>query len=79
MDIVYRCKACSCRFQRIASCRAEIIASMRWRGQERNIPNLGSKVVLIEIIIWDAVLIWLNGDVSQDGESSDVTTYQKFA
>ena len=30
-------------------------------GSGRNVPNL---VVLIEIIIWDAVLIWLNDGVS---------------
>ena len=41
---------------------------MRWWDQEVNVPHLGSTehstVLLIEIIIWDAVLIWLNGGVS---------------
>ena len=45
------------------------LASFRaWVGREVNVPNLGlatqSTVVLIEIIIWDVVLIWLNGGVS---------------
>ena len=42
--------------------------SLRWWGQEGNVPNLGSTerstVVLIEIIIWDTVLIWLNEGIS---------------
>ena len=42
----------------------------RWWGQEGNVPNLGSTeqstVVLIEIFICDAVLIWLNGNVSSN-------------
>ena len=40
---------------------------MRWWRREVNVPNLSSTeqstVVLIKIIIWDAVLIWLNGSV----------------
>ncbi len=43
---------------------------MRWWRQEENVPNVGaieqSTLVLIEIIIWDAVLIWLNGGVSSN-------------
>ena len=38
-----------------------------WGRQEGNVQNLGSTeqftTVLIEIIIWDAVWIWLNGGV----------------
>ncbi len=41
---------------------------MRWWGWEVSVPNLGSSeqstVVLIEMIIWDAILISLNGGVS---------------
>ncbi len=46
---------------------------MRWWGLEVNVPRLGSTlqstVVLIKIIIWDAVLIWLNGSVSSQVDS----------
>ena len=41
---------------------------MRWWGREINVPNLSSTdqsiVVLVEVIIWDAVLIWFNASVS---------------
>ena len=43
---------------------------MMWWGQKGNVPNLSSTqqstMVLIEMITWDAVLIWLNGGVSSN-------------
>ena len=43
---------------------------MKWWGQVGNVANLSSleqsTMVLIEIIIWDAILIWLNGGVSSN-------------
>ncbi len=37
-----------------------------WGRQEGNVQNLGSTEqftrVLVSLIVWDAVLIWLNGD-----------------
>ena len=57
-------------FVTITSCtkwRAEIIPFIMWWGrQEGNVQNLGSTEqftrVLVSLIVWDAVLIWLNGD-----------------
>ena len=55
-------------FVTIASSRAEVLPFVRWCGLEINVPNLGFAeqftAVLIEMIIWDAVLIWLNGGAS---------------
>ena len=45
---------------------------MRWWCREVNVPNLcsteQSTVALIGIIMWDAVLIWLNGGVSSKAD-----------
>ena len=76
MCIVYHCKAyilsalqcyliCN-NSQSIANSRDDI-ALRRW-GRELNVPNLGyteqSTVVMINFVIWGAVLIWLNGGFS---------------
>ena len=60
--IVYHCKVCFFLFVTIASCmycHYEVVESGKKCAQFGSTDQ--STVVLIEIIVWDAVLIWLNG------------------
>ena len=49
---------------------------------EVNVSNLDSveqsTVVLIEVIMWDAVLIWLNGGVSTEVDCVVVLLQRRF-